>query len=288
MKVFADVERQGHKTISERIDINIEEMLPRTRDIQLSHILASLQPETSPQDALQKLQSIVKRSRSRRLPETPQRDLIQDINHWSTKNGSSLFILRVGPRAETKARELATDLVEYLQAQSINVIWQLSSTQEMTTTDPPSFEAVLKTFIHQILKLHPSLLQPQDLSIAKFQSVHAPSEWATFLKCLLAQLSQCYIILEAHDLFQARDWSAVPNWIPDILKLFQDLAVQADSQGHRLKFLVLCYGRQGEGCEEIGDMRGLLKRPNTVPVSRRHAAAHRKGVKGWMRVNSKP
>jgi hypothetical protein len=248
----------------------------------------TLQPRISPHETLQKLQSIVRRSRARRPPETPQKDIIQNINHWSTKDGSSLFILRVGARAETKARELATDLVEYLQARNVNVIWQLSRTQEMSTAEPPSFEAVLKVFIYQILKLQPSLLQPQDLSITKFHSVHAASEWAAFLKLLLAQLSQCYIILEAHDLFQANNWSAVSNWIPEILELFQDLAIQANRQGHRLKFLVLCYGRQGEGRENIGDMRGLLKRPNIVPVSRKNAAAHRKGVKSWMRVNPKP
>jgi hypothetical protein len=259
-------------------------MMPRIRDIQFSHILSSLRPANCPHDTLQKLQSIVKRSRSRRLPEVEPKDIVHSLNSWFLKQGSSLFMLRVGPRAETKARELMTDLISTLQNKGSNVIWRIPHPLATTEIEVPTFAEVLKLLTHQILILKPSLLHPRTFDIAKFQGSHPASEWASLFQHLISQLPSCYIILETHDLFQVQDGDDEADWLPTLLKLFQDLAVKATTNGHMLKFLVLCYGSQSEALATFGDIRATLRKPTVVPVSRKNSVVHKKGAKGWMRA----
>lgn len=258
--------------------------MPRIRDIQFSQVLSNLQPANCPHDTLHRLQSIVKRSRSRRLPEVEPKDIVHSFNSWLSKQGSSMFILRVGPRAESKARELTTDLISTLQNRRLNVIWRIPHPQTTTEMEPTSFAEVLRLLTHQILILQPSLLHPHTLDTAKFQATQTAAEWTRLFQHLLCQLSSCYIILETHDLLQVQAANTEFDWLPNILKLFQDLAVQATSNGHTLKFLVLCYGSQSNAFADFGDIQATLRKPAVVPVSRRGVVAHRKGVRGWMRV----
>lgn len=215
-------------------------MLPRTRDIQLSHILDALKPQICPHDTFHTLQSIVKRSRSTKLPEAEPKNVLQTLNRWLTKEGSSLFLLRIGPRAEAKARELTTDIISLLQAKKLKVIWRLSPPHGGSV---PSLTEVLKVLIHQALLVEPFLLERGDLNVAKFRSTHTDAEWASLCRTIFARLPKCYVIIETHDLFQAN--ADNDQFLPNFLKLFQELACQAASNGHSLKFLVLCYGSGG-------------------------------------------
>lgn len=257
------------------------------RDIQFSHILSTLRPTNCPHETLQKLQSIVKRSRTRGMTQVEPKGIIHSLNCWLSKQCSSLFLLRVGPRAQTQSRELTTDLIGTLQNKGSNVIWRIPQLQATSGVGPPSFQEILKQLIHQILVLKPSSLRPQGLDIAKFQATHGVSEWASLFQVLISQLPSCYVVLETHDLLEIHDGNNEADWLPTILKLFRDLTEQANNNGHMLKFLVLCYGSQSEALAEVGDIRGTLRKPAVIPVSRRNVVAHRKGATGWVRVSPK-
>jgi hypothetical protein len=270
----------GNKSISERIHIDIQDMLPRTRDIQFANILTALKPQICPHENLKTVRSIVKRSRMTRVPEQEPKTVLHSLNRWLTKEGSSLFILRIGPRAEAKGRELTTDIVTMLQVKKLNVIWRLSSPN--SSTEP--FTEVLKSLTHQALLLDPMLLHPTDLNIAPYESTHSEAEWTSLFQKIFSRLSRCYIIIEMHDLFEANRGNAA--WMTSFLRVFQELARNAESQNHVLKFLVLCYGGVGgsESVEGIGDIEVLLRKPVVTPVRCKRMVAHRKGAKGWERV----
>jgi hypothetical protein len=272
----------GNKTISERIDISVQDMMPRARDIQLSHVLSALKPQSCPHETLHTLQSIVKRSRAQRLPTLESKPVLHTISQWLTKDCSSLFVLRVGPRAEAKAREITTDMVTMLKSRGLNVIWRLSPPKSSAT---PCFKDILKALIHQAIALDPALLHTQDFDIAKFQSTHTDVEWTSLFKHIFSRLQKCYIIVEAHDLFRANQSNA--EWMNSFVMLFQELASDAVSKGHTLKILLLCYGTDGgedSGLGDFGDIKASLKRPVVTPVRSRKIVAHRKGVRGWERV----
>lgn len=262
-------------------------MMPRIRDIQFSRILSALRPTYCPHETFQKLRSIVKRSSSQRLPQAEPKDIIHSLSSWLSKEGSSLFVLRVGTRAETQLRELTIDVINTLQKKSSTVLWRTHDPQAIPGVKTPSFEEVIKLLIHQILELRPSLLHPQGLDIAKFRTTHATSEWTTLFQILIRQLPSCYVILETHDLFQERNDGDEEDWLPRILEIFQGLAEQANSHGHVLKFLVTCYGNQSDEIAKFGDVRATMRKSAIVPVSRRNVLAHRKGGKGWVRVSPK-
>jgi len=262
-------------------------MTPRVQDLQFKDILSSLKPKFCPHESFRTLSSIVARSRTRRIPQIEPKDVFQSLNTWLTKEGSSLFILRVGPRAEPKAREVTTDMITMLREKNCHVIWRLSPPP--TESEPSflheTFTDVIKTLLHQIITLYPSLLESHELNAAKISSSHTDSEWISLIHYCFSRISKCYVIIEAKDLFQYEEGHA--EWITGLLKVFKELAIESTGQGHVLKFLVLCYSNQMETLEGIGDMTTLLRKPTVIPMSRKHTALHKKGVKGWTRVTPK-
>ncbi|KAF2195728.1 hypothetical protein K469DRAFT_17491 [Zopfia rhizophila CBS 207.26] len=274
-----------NKTITERIGVSVHDMLPCTRDIQLSHILSALKPQICPHETLRTTQSIVMRSRSTKLSEAEPRDVLHSLNRWFSKEGSSLFVLRVGPRAEPKARELTTDIITLLRKKELNVIWRLSPPHGSSASTQQSIGEVLKVLIHQVLTIQSSILQPQDFNIAKFRAIRSDAEWVALFRQLFFRLSKCYIIMEMHDLFQANEENV--EWMSSFLNLFQELTSEATSKGNALKFLVLCYGSRTGDVSNVGDIVTVLRRPPVIPASRKKVVAHKRGPKGWERVQPK-
>jgi len=283
---------KGHKAITERIHVDVQDMMPRIRDMQFSDILQALRPSNCPQEIFNKLQAITKRSRSTKLPVAESNAIIQSLNAWFSREGSSLFILRVGPRAEAKAMELTTDVITHLKEKNINVIFRLSPIARSGERDIPTVTEVLKVLVHQALQLDPSILQAYsaDLNVAKFSSMHTESEWKDLLAKLIIRLSKCYIIIETHDLFREAKGNA--EWVVKFLDIFSTLVSSSASSGASLKFLVLCYGGGHDSLirrnsEQDSCIVSTLRRPAPTPMRLKRVVSYKKNVKGWQRVQPK-
>jgi len=283
---------KGHKAITERIHVDVQDMMPRIRDMQFSDILQALRPSNCPHEIFNKLQAITKRSRSTKLPVAESNAIIQSLNAWFSREGSSLFILRVGPRAEAKAMELTTDVITHLKEKNINVIFRLSPIARSGERDIPTVTEVLKVLVHQALQLDPSILQAYsaDLNVAKFSSMHTESEWKDLLAKLIIRLSKCYIIIETHDLFREAKGNA--EWVVKFLDIFSTLVSSSASSGASLKFLVLCYGGGHDSLirrnsEQDSCIVSTLRRPAPTPMRLKRVVSYKKNVKGWQRVQPK-
>jgi hypothetical protein len=259
-------------------------MTPRVRDIQFSQILQALKPSISPQESLDKSQSIFKRSRSTRLPEPEQREISRSLEEWFSSPKPSIFLLRVGPRAEKKAKELTAEVISLLRSKSFNVAWRVSPISWSAESVTSSISEVLKALVYQILQLDPSVLCDLDeLVVAKFSTMHTEAEWVFLLQKLFHRISRCYVVVETHDLFQANQND--DSWAPRFLRVLYALADHATQNGDVVKFLIVCYGSRKD--VEVETPRGMhhvsavLRRPTITPVSRKHTAMHQKRGKGW-------
>ncbi|KAF2738893.1 hypothetical protein EJ04DRAFT_509076 [Polyplosphaeria fusca] len=272
-----------NKTLSERIHIDIQDLKADTRDIQLSHILDSLSPGFCPYDGLTKLKSIVKRSRSLRLPSGIPMNVLRSLNNWFSREGSSLFVLRVEPRAEGKAREISTDIISLLQKKGVKVIWRLSSIRPGADVDePPSLVQVLQVLIYQALLLVPKL--HSYLNISTFRSAHTEAEWTSLFRTALSHVEKCYIVIDTQDVFQAAKGNQ--EWMSSFLGIFRDLACETTSRDHVLKFLVLCYGG-GTETKSGTECGAVLKKPAVVPMRCKKMVHHKRGLQGWKGVQPK-
>ncbi|KAF2020928.1 hypothetical protein BU24DRAFT_416589 [Aaosphaeria arxii CBS 175.79] len=275
-----------NKTITERIDGNIQDMTPRIRDIQFSQILQALDTQSSSRGALPLLQSITQRARASRTPHIDSTEILRSLQDWFSAPRSSFFVVRVGTRAESRARELAGDVITLLQSKDQPVIWRLSSMRGVTEEATGTVTSVIKELISEILRLDPSLINkhPDELNISQYLANHSETEWLNLLQRFLSRLGKCFIIIEAHDLFRIN--KANQDWMISFLMLFQQLL----GHGACLKVLVLAYG--------TGDMASLkdnecmvkhLRPPTVIPASRKRAvvAAHKRSERGWRRMQPK-
>jgi hypothetical protein len=267
--------------------IDVQDMTPRIHDIQFSQILKALKPEICPQQALDKAQSITKRSRSNKVPERETFEVIRRLERWFSSTTSSLFLLRVGPRAEAKAKELTSDIISLLQSKKMNVVWRISPP---TKKSEESMTEVLKTLIFQALQIDSSLLQdPNELNVEKLQATHTQGEWYQLFQKILGRLSKCFVIIEAHDLYRA--YKHEENWMSSFLKTFSDLAHQASIESNRIKVLILDYRvSKGPMLQTLGSYERIvatLRKPVPIPASRRHTVLHRKAGNIWKRFEPK-
>ncbi|KAJ9623983.1 hypothetical protein H2203_005430 [Taxawa tesnikishii (nom. ined.)] len=182
----------SHKSISERITIDVGDMKPRTYDIQISTIMSILDPKIDPVVLLTKSSSLAKRRRAFGSTVKDHKSLMQDLHTWFCAEGSSLFVLRAGPRAETEAKGIAVDVVNLLRPTPYRVLWNLSPTS--MSDSAISTTAVLKGLVHQALQKDTDFLlhNPEQLNFVKFQSDHTEEEWLHLLSLLFARLPKSF------------------------------------------------------------------------------------------------
>jgi hypothetical protein len=270
----------GHKAVTDRIQVDVKDIVPRIYDIQFSKILTFLTPKTCPEENLQKVRSLAKRSRALTPAQEPP-DLLRSLNQWFTKEHSLLFLLRVGPRAEPKAKELAADVIHFLQSKHVRVLWTFSPS---TISDSqPSMVKVLQCLIFQALRSDPSLLNPSELNINSFQSNETQSEWTNLLYKIFSGVSNCYLIIETHDLFRENRDNI--EWSTEFLQIFQNLVDRAVQSGNSLKILVLSFNTPlatiQNGLGKGNRMTSLIQRPVPVPRHLRRAVSYGRRNTTW-------
>lgn len=249
-----------------------------------------LRPYPSPEDVLRKCQSLAKRSQAWSSSASHDAtNLLESLSRWVSKSGSSLFIVRAGPRAEARAKEFALDVITLLQSTQYPVFWSLShlgsDRDTISTTD------VLKSLVFQALQCDPDvfLKNPAQLNASQFQTNHSETEWLDLLRNILSKLTKCFVVVETEDLFHAFRHDI--EWIKHFLALFQGLVDSAASSGNMIKVLVVSYGSAKAAIEDLPEDKSRIvttvQRP--VPVPPRLRRPIRKAGRGgaWHHLRPK-
>jgi hypothetical protein len=188
---------------------------------------------------------------------------MQSVGNWISREGSSLFVVQVGLRAEFKAKEFATEVIQFLRTTEYAVFWNIS--QLTAQSYVPSMTDIMTSLVFQALKHNPAALcsNPDQVNIAKFQEHHTEAEWRTLLLNIFSQMSKCFVIVEAHDLFQAYREDA--DWASRFIQVFQDLTNQAASSSHSLKILVMNYSKESSNVETENRITSVMPSPIPIP-----------------------
>jgi hypothetical protein len=270
----------GHKAITEGVQLDIQDMKPRISDIQCSHILNFLSPPMSPEATLWKCQSLARRRQSWSSSHKDSTELLQSLRHWVSMHGSSLFVVRAGPRAEVRAKDFAVEVTGFLQLTTpYKVIWTFSSLGSRDST--VSTTDILKTLIFQALRHDPNLLlnQPSELNTSRFQTNHTEKEWLDLLCMVFSRLSKCFVIVETEDLF--RSFKHDPEWTTRFLQLFQHIVDTTAASGSMIKILVVSYGKALSALADLPQNSNRIvttvQRPPPVPPQLRKPMSRQRG-----------
>lgn len=256
----------GSSTRLNEVQFDMKQLKPRIVDMHFNHILDVLKPKRSPEDALQAHRSIIRRSSPWRSQNQNTVELFQSVGHWITSPQSSRLILQTQPRAQARVKEIATELIGILQPQYKQVIWYLSGISHNDEGGVSTIE-ILRSLVFQSMKLVPELVasDSSNFSTAKIHAVHSETEWLNLLCFVLQQLTACFIVIEAEDVFIYEEESK------QFVELTQRLANRFQDTGTSIKLLFVNYSNDWPGSVTLGPQERIIvvNREAPVPPRRR-------------------
>lgn len=236
------------KTINEAVQLDVRDIKPRVHDLQFASIfkiLSPLSPAVSPENILRMhtSQAIARRRHqaSAGYRQTAA-DMSKALDLWVSTTGSSLFILRSGPRANSATRDHVVDIINYLRSAKYRVFWILSPPRRCDIDG--SVSSILQSLVYQVIHHEPDLLLrfPENLSTLQFLPNRNESEWLDLLCLLVPRLDKCFIIVETEDLYQSSP--QVPEWTQEFLLVFQRLISRVEAAGSLVKVLVVTFSKE--------------------------------------------
>ncbi|KAH7395180.1 hypothetical protein DE146DRAFT_615269 [Phaeosphaeria sp. MPI-PUGE-AT-0046c] len=274
----------SNKALTERISIDVRGISETTYRLEFHQLVTFLAPVMPPKVALLKIQSFARRDAPTSILSIERLKIERELKNWAFMDRSSLFVVRVGLRAQKQARNLAATVTQSLVSNRQCVLWDLTAPRALQRDD--TMAGVFKSLAHQILQHSPNhfVQFAEQLNLIKVNSMHTDNEWADLISLLLSKVPQAFIVLETEGIHKAHQHDL--DWSTRLLKLLQRVIEQTTSAGNQLKVLVMVYGKSMGIPSETSDAYDLLvtslSPPTPVPPRLRHVA-QRSGInmKGW-------
>jgi hypothetical protein len=174
----------------------------------------------------------------------------QQLKDWISTPDSALLQLQGSAWLAQQSRDLASDLIQLLQATSVPVIWYLSSISSMGRVRISAVD-VLRSLIEQTLnqqhqdmdgsQQHPPAWRLND---AHFSNCKTDHDWLRLLVAVVNHLPRLVIVIDTHQ-EAADDMLGVVRAFWDEMKAQRVTSV--------VKVLVLTYGANKAGHGLLGD-----------------------------------
>ncbi|TGJ81290.1 hypothetical protein E0Z10_g7473 [Xylaria hypoxylon] len=180
-------------------DVQATVLDTRARIIQYEEIIQNLAPETSPEAALSKQESIIKRARISHPKSPKQKEIFSQLGNWISSSSPPLLVLHAGPRAQAQAREIATELIGVLQPSVSNVYWSLPTE---TKEDGVAYrKRILRDLVFQVMRASSGadsdLVQGSKfLDIDKLRNSPSEEELMEALSYFAQRFPQCFFIID--------------------------------------------------------------------------------------------
>lgn len=152
-------------------------MRPRIQQMHFNDILNLLRSSQLPEELLEACESYTKRRLSWRQPGRDTMLASQRLKDWLQLTHSSMFVVKAGPRAEARTKDMAVEMTRLLNESGLPVFWYFSRPNSSYTV--PSLGSVLKSLIFQALRHDPTTVSQDSRlgNIQAFQAQHTVREW---------------------------------------------------------------------------------------------------------------
>lgn len=243
----------------------------------------TLKPSTSPEQALQSHQSLIRRTTPKLAHSPDDARVLRVISNWAQRPQSPLLVLQAEARAQSRVKRLAIEVIGSLKPRGQPVVWYLSRTSPHEA-DRASTTEVLRTLVVQLMAMAPQIVSdsPDNFNVKKLSASHSDQEWLELLCWMLGHIPACFVVIEAEDVMRNEGGSGA------LMTLLRTLSSHLAEKGLGVKVLVVSYRRsqdlqQLKGHEAATlNIRGEV--PGAVLRNRRMAVVRRTGARG--RVNT--
>lgn len=254
--------------------------------------------------------------RNRRRQGSTSYNIPQWVDHnmhtWNNQKDSAMFLLGGSVTARSKIIDFCADLVEYLQANKVAVLWIFKG---LDTSRPGSISVadVLKNLILQALQIRSAKLQSGvDAVVAQqlpnFLNARTEEEWLDILAPILRSFSVIYLVIDTKAISSREQGTGkAPEdqglLVDTIVQLFEKLTVARGDNGHQsiVKVVLAHYGpvpltsrapkASDEGSQKFVVHVGRKRRPGgtqassrplarSVPSKPQYAYLSQRGTKG--------
>ncbi|RWA13291.1 hypothetical protein EKO27_g1799 [Xylaria grammica] len=180
-------------------DVQATVLDTRARIIQYEEIIQNLAPETSPEAALSKQESIIRRAGRGYDKYQKQNELFSRLDDWVSSSSPPLLILHAGPRAQTQAREIVTELIGVLKPGDAHVYWSLPT--EAKEDGAAYRKRILRDLVFQAMKAScgnegDSVQESKPLDIEKLRGSPGEDELIEALGHFARRLPQCFFVID--------------------------------------------------------------------------------------------
>ncbi len=273
----------SNKTVTERMSGNVQVMSDRMYRMEFHTVLQFFAPETLPNSALLRVQSFARRETSLSHPPSSFPKMYNTLKTWVSSDKASIMVVRVAPRAQKQARDLATTITTTLKTNSQVVFWYLSIPHMSERT--VSTEDVFKNIIFQALQHSGNRFTQfaEQLNLSKINGPHTDREWADLIGLLFSKIPQAFLIIETEGLH--RTYRHDKEWVQRFLGLLHTVVSKSMEAGTELKILLLVNDNVSNFQRKSDNDTSFvvnLQAPILVPPRLRHLA-RRTGLngKGW-------
>jgi hypothetical protein len=191
----------------------------------------------SPIESLRFCQAVRKRRIGRY--KLDQSMLLPKLQEWSVASSSSLIAIGGSAPTRFQTKDLATEMVELIEAADKPVIWALKGRQ----VPEPSEEIqvnLLKHLTNQIVHLNNKRVirhVSQNFNAALVQSARTEADWLQVLKECLRGLSEIYAVIDMEMLGRPSEGNG-QSWL-ELLRRFETLLCNLD--GVKIKVALLSF-----------------------------------------------
>jgi hypothetical protein len=230
----------GPETTPLRPNPSIVTSLPFIHDRVMQYLACNT---FNPQQVLSLATTMRDRRRARGGSTPPGVWASKQLQDWISNPESALLQVQGSVLRAEQTRDLASDLIQLLQATSQPVIWYLSSASSsgqarVSVTD------ILRSLIEQTISQHQHAQgsQPWRLNDSHFQHCKTDSDWLRLFVAVINHMSKLIIVIDAHQ-------EAAGEVLSVIKEFWDDMTAQKVAT--IVKVLVLTYGTESKAI--LGD-----------------------------------
>lgn len=279
----------SRKSITERIGDHVSSISKTVHRIEAEAMMRSSEPTITPESALLKLQSFVRRDLTPRLPSPNEQVVYNTISDWSSGKGSSLLIVQVGLRAQMQAKELASIMIAHMRLGSQCVFWDLLSNR--TSPDTYTMKELCLGLVYQAVQHSNGLLSSfaEQLNLAKTHATDTEREWVDLICVLFSKLPSAFMVIEAAALQNVHKPDS--SWGDQLSEHLPLIVQRSSAAGCVLKVFVILHGNSHRWCATAAISENVqvvkLQPPTPVPPHLRHMKG-RSGSRARGRKIQKP
>ncbi|KAK7711697.1 hypothetical protein SLS57_007990 [Botryosphaeria dothidea] len=184
------------------------------------------------------------RQRRTRRSDLEYAHLLPKFQQWSDSSSSSLVTIADSAPTRFQTKDLATEMVELMEAAKKPAIWALVGRKPMEVNEGRTIN-LLKQMTNQVIQLNSKRMVghvSENFNAPRVESARVESDWLEILREGLTGLSEVYFVIDMETLGYSREvigseWQEFFGYLERLVKSTPDIAIKVAVLSFRQDFI---------------------------------------------------